>query len=270
MPAGIATGSEGIVVYSTLSQARVVVLKDGQLLTHLGSADMTTSTGLNPQYIISPAGIAVRDKEVLVASQFHLKRFSLDGELLSQVGDRSDPTADSSLFGPAGMTIGADGRIYVVETSKHRIKIFKSDLTFDKHFSHGDRTLGPGTFNNPMDVASDSRGHVYVADLSNNDVQVFSADGDFIFRFGKQGHTLGCIQSPIAVAVDPQDYVYVASGSGTISIFEISGTEAKFVKAFGSHGAEQGQFNCIKSLHVDSAGLVYVGEMGNNRIQVFA
>ena len=271
MPGGIATGSGGIVVYSAFSKASVVVLKGEDPVATLGCANMTTSSGeIDPNYIISPAGVAIRDNEILVASQYYLKRFSLDGQFLGQVGDLRNPS-DSSLMGPAGMTIGAEGRIYVVETGKNRVKIFNSDLTFHKHFSHGDRTLGPGTFNCPMDVASDSQGRVYVADLSNNAIQVFSPDGDFLFRFGKQGHTLGCIQSPLAVAVDPQDHVYVAGGTGTIAIFEISETrEANFIKAFGSFGAEQGQFSGIKSVHIDSKGKVYVAETGNHRIQVFA
>lgn len=73
----------------------------------------------------------------------------------------------------------------------------------------------------------------------------------------------------MAIAIDAEDYVYVGSGTGTISVFEVKGQEVNFVKAFGSHGNELGQFNTIRCMHVDQHGRLYVGEMGSNRIQVF-
>ena len=167
------------------------------------------------------------------------------------------------------MAVGKEGRVYVVETQKHRVKIFNSDLTFHSSFTKGDKRLGPGHLNNPMDVAVNSKGEVFVTDLSNNDIQVFSADGEYLYRFKKQGHGLGKLASPMAVATDAQDYVYVGGGAGSILVFETKDQEAVFVKAFGSHGAELGQFNAIRCLHVDKQGKLYVGELATNRIQVF-
>ena len=42
-----------------------------------------------------------------------------------------------------------------------------------------------------------------------------------------------------------------------------------WVKAWGDHGSEIGQFNILHSIAVDAAGNVYVGDRENNRIQVF-
>ena len=264
MGGGIATGQDGLLVFSNYMGHNVTIMKGGDILKTFGKSGV-----MEKDEIMCPAGVAInKDGDVLVASQFYLKKFNMEGELIEQVGALTQADADSTLMGPAGMTIGAEGRIYVVEIGKNRVKIFNSDLSFHSHFSKGDKKLGPGRLNNPMDIASDSKGQLYVADLSNNVVQVFSPDGDFLFRFGKQGHTLGCLQSPMAIAVDSQDYVYVATGN-SISIYEITGTEANFIKAFGSYGAELGQFSGIRALHVDMNGRVYVSETINKRIQAF-
>lgn len=265
MVGGMASGAEGIFVFSSGQGHNVTVMQGEDKLRVFGKCGI-----MEEDDMLSPAGVAFNQGgEMLVANHYNLKKFSLEGKFLGQVGDYKKPDDDATLSGPAGMTIGKDGRVYVVETAKNRVKIFNSDLSFHSTFSMADKRLGPGHLNNPMDVASNSRGEIFVADLSNNVIQVFSPDGEFLFKFGKQGHGLGCIQTPIAVAVDPQDYVYVASGTGSISVFEISGTEAKFVKAFGTYGAEVGKFSAIKAMHVDREGKLYVGEMGNKRIQVF-
>jgi hypothetical protein len=51
--------------------------------------------------------------------------------------------------------------------------------------------------------------------MSNNEIQVFSAEGEYLYRFRKQGHGLGSLASPMAVAINAQDYVYVGGGTGT-------------------------------------------------------
>ncbi len=166
---------------------------------------------MEDQDLLSPGGVAVTPAgDVLVASHYHLKRFSLQGELLGMIGDYKQPDGDLTLQTPLGLALGKEGRIYVAETSKNRVKIFNSDLTFRSAFSKGDRRLGPGHLNNPMGVATSSRGDVFVADVSNNEIQVFSSEGEYRYRFKKQGHGLGCLQSPMAIAIDAQ--VGIAAG----------------------------------------------------------
>lgn len=262
---GITTAASGEIIFSSGARHCVQVYREDQEITTFGKCGI-----MEDEDLLSPGGVAVNaEGEVLVASQYHLKRFTLDGNFIGTTGDFKQPDSDTTLQGPLGLALGKEGRVYVVETPKHRVKIFNSDLTFHSSFTKGDKRLGPGHLNNPMGVAINSRGEVFVTDVSNNDIQVFSADGEYLYRFKKQGHGLGSVSTPMAVAVDAQDYVYVGGGVGTISIFEIRGQEAVFVRAFGSHGAEVGQFNAIRCLHIDKQGRLYVGELTTNRIQVF-
>lgn len=262
---GLVTGENGIMVFSSVAGHNVTVMQGEEKLRTFGKCGM-----LEDMDMIMPAGVAINHYgEILVACHYHLKKFSLEGVFLGQTGDFRRPDDNDTIYNPAGMTIGKDGRVYVVESGKHRVKIFNSDLSFHSSFNKADKRLGSGRLNNPMGIASNSRGELFVADMSNYVVQVFSLDGEFLFRFGMAGHSLGSIQSPVAVTIDHDDYVYVASGTGNISIFDTSGMEAKLVKTFGSFGAEVGLFKDIKALHIDKDGRLYVGEVTNKRIQVF-
>ena len=42
-----------------------------------------------------------------------------------------------------------------------------------------------------------------------------------------------------------------------------------FIRSFGEYGSELGKFNQIRALHIDMEGLLYVGELISNRIQIF-
>lgn len=263
---GITTAPTGEIIFSSGGPNHcITVYKGEEKIRSFGKMGI-----MNPDEIISPAGMAVTSSgELVVASQYHLKRFDLEGKVLGTVGSYLEPEGDCTLQGPLGLAVGKEGRIYVVETTKNRVKIFNSDFTYHSSFSEGDRRLGPGRLNSPMSVAINSRGEVFVTDMGNNDVQVFSAEGEYLWRFKKQGTGLGSIASPMAIAVDAQDYVYVASGAGSISIFKTENDQAEFVKAFGSHGAELGCFTAIRCMHIDREGKLYVGEMTTKRIQVF-
>ena len=74
--------------------------------------------------------------------------------------------------------------------------------------------------------------------------------------------------SPADVAFDGDGNIFVADGLGNARIAKFT-RDGVFVKSFGSRGSEPGQFKTAHSIAVDAIGNVYVGDRGNNRIQVF-
>jgi hypothetical protein len=73
---------------------------------------------------------------------------------------------------------------------------------------------------------------------------------------------------PTDVAWDAAGNIYVADGYGNSRIAKFD-KNGKYIKSWGSRGSAPGQFNIPHTMAIDAQGLVYVGDRGNNRIQVF-
>ena len=73
---------------------------------------------------------------------------------------------------------------------------------------------------------------------------------------------------PTDVAWDAAGNIYVADGLGNSRIAKFD-RNGKFVRSWGSTGSAPGQFREIRGIALDSQGLVYVADAGNQRIQVF-
>lgn len=73
---------------------------------------------------------------------------------------------------------------------------------------------------------------------------------------------------PTDVAWDAAGNIYVADGYGNSRIAKFD-KNGKYLKSWGSRGSAPGQFNIPHTMAIDAQGLVYVGDRGNNRIQVF-
>jgi len=75
-------------------------------------------------------------------------------------------------------------------------------------------------------------------------------------------------QSPTDVAWDSQGNIFVADGIGNARVAKFT-RDGVFVKSWGSRGTGDSQFKSAHGIAVDANGNVYVGDRGNNRIQVF-
>ena len=89
----------------------------------------------------------------------------------------------------------------------------------------------------------------------------------YFFKFGKCGSICerDTLSSPADIAVDSEDYVFVASTT-MVSIFDKTGSS---IRAFGGQGSEPGQFSHISSLYISRSSHLYVSEFYNNRVQIF-
>jgi hypothetical protein len=74
---------------------------------------------------------------------------------------------------------------------------------------------------------------------------------------------------PTDVAWDRAGNIYIADGLGNTNRVAKFDRDGRFIRQWGSTGAENGQFTGVKSLAVDAQGNVYVADAGNKRIQVF-
>ena len=101
---------------------------------------------------------------------------------------------------PTGVALNStNNKLYIGDSSNHRIQVLNSDLTFSSTF--GKKGSGKEQFNAPQGVTCDSTGKVYVGDYSNHRIQVFTAEGKFLRMFGRHGQGEGEIDCSYGVAV---------------------------------------------------------------------
>src|SRR5262245_29625386 len=118
-------------------------------------------------------------------------------------------TGDPPLKLATGLAVDGDGNVYVVETSTSSVKKFDWQGQLAKQW--GSRGKGDGQFLllGGGGIAIDPQGDVYVTDNGNRRIQKFDANGQFLLKWGSSGTKDGQFNDPVAVAIDPQNNVYV-------------------------------------------------------------
>jgi len=141
------------------------------------------------------------------------------------------------------------------------------------------KSFGSGLVLFPHGLSVDPAGNVWVTDGLGKDgkghqVFKFSPEGKVLMVLGKAG-VAGSgtdeFNAPSAVLVAPDGDIFVADGHGgntnaRIVKFDKTG---KFIKTWGKKGSAPGEFDGPHTLAMDSRGRLFVGDRGNNRIQIF-
>lgn len=166
---------------------------------------------------------------------------------------------------PTGLAYdAARGRLYVVDTHAHDIKVFSTDGRLLATL--GGRGDGDGQFNYPTHIAF-FRGELYVADTMNGRVQVVAAeDGRHRLTVGARGLFVGNLVRPKGVSVDTEGNIYVVeSYHDHLLVYDRQGT---FLLAIGGLGKDVGQFYLPAGLWSDARNRIFVADMFNGRVVV--
>ncbi|MDX1413534.1 MAG: TIGR03663 family protein [Candidatus Promineifilaceae bacterium] len=176
------------------------------------------------------------------------------------------------LSAPRNMAVGPDGRIYVLDSSNHRVQVFDEfGLPLSEWGSFGE---GAGQFNEPWGIAIDDT-YVYIADTWNHRIQKFTLDGDFVTSFGASGSPspenadpgLGLFFGPRSVVLLDENQILVTdTGNHRMQLFDRNGTPLQQIGGFGNL---LGQMNEPVGIGRGSNGSVYLADTWNSRIQQY-
>jgi DNA-binding beta-propeller fold protein YncE len=145
-----------------------------------------------------------------------------------------------------------------------RIAKFDKNGVFLK--SWGSKGTESGQFDTPDSIAIDAQGNVYVADRGNKRIQVFDNDGNFKNQIANVG-------APWAICISPGSHQYLFSSNsnevnnldnGEIYKLELDGRVAG---KFGRAGKVMKEFGSVNEIDCRRANELYVGEIGNWRVQ---
>ena len=167
---------------------------------------------------------------------------------------------------PTDVAWDTAGNIYVADGyGNSRIAKFDKNGKFVK--SWGSRGTEQGQFNTPHGLAIDAQGNVYVADSGNQRIQVFDGDGNFKTQMAGVG-------SPAAICITPgaRQVLYVSNSNppedidsgGEIYKMDLTG---KLLGRFGRAGKLMKEFGTVNAIDCRSENDLYVGEIGNWRVQ---
>jgi len=142
------------------------------------------------------------------------------------------------------------------------------------------KSFGAGMFVFPHSILMDKDGNLWISDGQGTEgkghqVFKFSPDGKVLMTLGKAGVAgdgPDTFNQPNSVAIAPNGDIFVSDGhsvgQGNARVVKFT-KDGKFIKQWGGHGSEHGQFEMPHTLAFDSKGRLFVGDRGNNRIQIF-
>jgi sugar lactone lactonase YvrE len=113
----------------------------------------------------------------------HIQQFSPTGQYLKTVG--SEGFEPGQLIDSAGMDIGPDGRIWVIDHYTDRINVFSSTGAF--LYRWGTSGTNPGQISGPDGLEVDPQGNVWVEEEGTSRIQEFNPFGELMAKFGSFG-----------------------------------------------------------------------------------
>jgi DNA-binding beta-propeller fold protein YncE len=206
------------------------------------------------------------------AGRLAVLAFVLAGAVGCEVPDRSSPVyvwgvqgvKPGRLHKPRAAAFDAEDHLYLADLTD-RIQSFDRD----GKYLRGWRTP---EFNvdGPSGLTIDRYGRLLIADTHFYRVLVYSREGELLFQIGDgvQGTTPGRFGYPTDVVIDREGNFYV-SEYGENDRIQVFSPEGKWLRQWGGHGYEPGEFMKPRAIAIDGRDRLFVADSCNHRIQVF-
>ena len=189
----------------------------------------------------------------------------------------------------AGIALDRDGTsIWTFDRCGDQLCVGSDLAPIQKFDASGNlvKSFGVGMFIRPHGIHVDADGNVWVTDAEGpngedprrdgkgHQVFKFSPDGTLLMTLGKAGVAGDGpdeFNMPSAVFVAPNGDIFVGDGHGGESNARVMkfSKDGALIKTWGMRGTGPGEFELPHALAMDASGRLFVGDRGNNRIQIF-
>ncbi len=280
-PSGVTIAADDKIFVADASNHRISVYTQsgnnfGNLTTFDGEVNLANQFSF-------PNGVAVAaNGKIFVADQFNhrISVWTQSGNAfgyLTTFGTGSSGYAPNQFYYPAGVSVAADGKIYVADYSNHRISVWtQSGNAFGNLTTFGIGTAGnaPNQFNYPTGVTVAADGKVYVADYINHRISVWTQSGNafgHLTTFGGNGSLTNQFNRPAGVTIAADGKIFVADNlNHRISVWTQSGNVFGNLTTFGSNGSADNQFKNPSGVTIAADGKIFVADRNNHRISVWS
>ncbi len=259
-----------------------------------GFKDSTTGTAA---YFRNPSDIeATADGGFVVAdfSNNRVRRVSKTFAVTTLAGNGNSGYAAGKgqaarIYRPAGVSVAADGSIFVTEYSGHRVRRIAPDTnvtlvagSISGGYGFVDGKGASARFRIPFGIAVHKNGTAYVSDMGNNAIRRISPDGTVTTIAGQGASNHGYINGkgksarfyyPRGMDWGPDGALYIADRenhrirrmtlSGDVSLFAGSG-----LSGFADGKAFAARFYRPDDVAFGPDGRLYVADEDNNRVRV--
>jgi hypothetical protein len=176
-----------------------------------------------------------------------------------------------------GVACDSHDRVYVFNRGRHPVIVLDREGKFVDAW-------GEGLFKSPHGISIDRNDHLWLTDDKDHTVHKFTADGKRLLMLGESGRasdtgyevgrspvlrSAGPFNRVTKVAVDARGDLYISDGYGNARVHKFS-APGRLLFSWGDPGRGPGQFILPHGIAVDSAGLVYVADRENSRVQIFS
>ena len=176
------------------------------------------------------------------------------------------PTPGFALGMVSWVSSSQDGTVYLLQRGDTADPV----IAIDRHGTVL-RSWGKGLYVMPHAIRVDPQGNVWTTDAASSHVIKFSPQGKVLLDLVVGGQPTPCRNnfcSTTDIAFAANGHLFIADGYANARVLEYTADGTK-LREWGTSGTGPGQFVLPHSIQIDRAGVVYVADRENGRVQRF-